>query len=379
MAWLDAVSPAITVDQSANCMALATDAVAYRNDRIVIRSSASNGSVTATVNNALHALYSNDVNYVGGIERIAFPTPPGNSAHRAGAVGHAATAGGAQVHDILGLARRLRNEQHIVGSPDYAMPNEGPYTHYWPYGPPEKAATLTPPRTNLTPVGAPVGSGLPIGSGVKVEVYDTGLAASTAAELPSTTKLSSADNDLVDLVNNGPKMVDFPSNGHGKAIAGVITTVAPGATIQEVRINDRSGLATDVSAACAIASSLRTLSRADYPDLIINAFGTATCDLNPTVPGDMLLPLGMEAVVEVIDKFDPSSSDGMLIVVVRRQHGDHPAALPGGVSLGAQRRRARRHRRQRPQPVVERLEDRPGRGVLRTPAPGSMCTASAST
>src|SRR4029078_4452641 len=56
MAWLDAVDPAITVDQSTNCMAGATDAVAYRNDRIVLRTSASNATAAGVVTAQLNPL-----------------------------------------------------------------------------------------------------------------------------------------------------------------------------------------------------------------------------------------------------------------------------------------------------------------------------------
>lgn len=341
MAWLDAVSPAITIDQSNNCMAGATDAVAYRNDRIVIRSSASNNSVTTTVNNALHVLYVTNVDYVDAIERITFPTPP-NSAP----IVHVLSItlkprnNGTQQHDILGLARRLR-ELHWSASPDYAVSSSSHNSFYQPHGAPRWVAAPTPPRNNLTPANAPVGGGLPIGSGVKIEVYDTGLAPTTPAELPTTTKLSSSDNELVNRVlnDNDPLMVDYPHAGHGKAIAGVITTIAPGATIQEARINDRDGLATDVSAARRIASSLQTLSRANYPDIMINAFATAVCDRNPLVPGAVLQPIGLEAVVEVVDKFDPYQPDGMLIVAsagnMASTRPHYPAAFPTVLSVGA--------------------------------------------
>ena len=69
-------SPAVTIDQSTGCMAGATDAVAYRNDRIVLRTTATNPAVTATVNTTLNGMYGGNLNYVGPIERITFPTPP---------------------------------------------------------------------------------------------------------------------------------------------------------------------------------------------------------------------------------------------------------------------------------------------------------------
>ena len=146
-------------------------------------------------------------------------------------------------HDILGLARHLRNDSGKIASPDYAFSYYGPYIHYFPYGYPTKISALTPPRTNLT------SAGLKIGTGVKIHVDDTGLFAADPVNLPTTTQLTADDNDLVNRVNNGPLMIDFPAGGHGEEIDGVLTTVAPGSSIADVRINDRAGLATDVSAA----------------------------------------------------------------------------------------------------------------------------------
>jgi hypothetical protein len=336
MAWLDAVDPAITVDQSANCMAGATDAVAYRNDRIVLRTGANDVSVRNTVNFKLNQMYGGATfNYVGPIERITFPnTPPANTpVVPVLSVTLVPRTGGAP-HDILGLARRLRSESGQIAGPDYAYTPSGPYGHYWPMGYPQKISTLTPPRTNLIPLTAN-----PIGTGTKVEIYDTGLAPTTVNELPTTTKLASTDNELLDVVNNGALMVDYPHASHGKAIAGVITTIAPGTTIQEVRINDRSGLLTDVSAARGMASSLRTLARLDYPDVIVNSFSSAVCDVNPMAPGAVLRPIGLEAVVEVVDKFDPYQPDGMLIVAsagnMASTRPHFPAAFETVIGVGA--------------------------------------------
>lgn len=346
MAFLHDVSPAITVDHSTNCMpgatvgaTVSTDAVAYRNDRIVVRTSASNGSVQTTINNTLHTMYTTGIDYAGPVERITFPTPPsGPAIVPVLSVTLLPRSGGLQ-HDILGLARHLRNDSAKIASPDYGMKFFGPYTHYFPYGYPQNTTALTTPRNNLTPNGAPVGAGLKIGTGVKVGVFDTGLFTADPINLPTTTQLSAADNDLVNLVNNGPKMVDFAPAGHGQGISGVLTTIVPGSTIQNVRINDRSGLATDVSAARAIASALRTLTIGNYPNLLINAFGTAACELNPAAAGTVLQPVGMEAIVEAIDRFDPSKPGGMLVVASAGNEAttrpNYPAAFPSVLSVGA--------------------------------------------
>ncbi len=343
MSWLDDVSPAITIDRSTNCMpgttptaTQSTDAVAYRNDRIVIRSGASKTTVAGIVNAKLNQMYSTvGVSYVGPIEQILFPTPPGGAAITPVlSVTLLPRPGGAH-HQIVTLARRLRSESGQVSSPDYAYTPSGPYSYYWPYGYPQKTSDLTTPRSNYVP-----GTLNKIGTTVKVEVYDTGLAALNPIDLPTTTKLSSTDDERPNIVNNGPKMVDYPHAYHGTAIAGVLTTIAPGMTIQEVRVNDRSGLLTDVSAARGMASSLRTLALADYPDVIVNAFGSPACNVDPNVVGGAdLRPIGLEAVVEVVDKFDPKLAQGMVIVAsagnVASTRPHYPAAFESVASVGA--------------------------------------------
>jgi Subtilase family len=339
MAWLDDVSPAIKIDQTNNCMAGATDAVAYRNDRIVVRTSALNPSVKTTVNFTLNGMYGGTHDYVGPIERITFPIPPaGPPIVDVVSVTLKPRPSGAP-HDILGLARHLRNDSGKIASPDYANTYDGPYIHYFPKGYPKKIPSLTPPRTNVTPNGAPGGAGLKIGTGVRIHVDDTGLFALDPVNLPTATQLTSDDNDLVNRVNNGPSMIDFPGGGHGQGITGVVTTIAPGSAIVDVRINDRDGLATDVSAARAIANSLRSLTIPNFPNLLVNSWGSAVCDLNPPVPGAILQPVGMEAIVETVDRFDPFKTGGMLIVAsagneaTTRPH--YPAAFPSVLSVGA--------------------------------------------
>ena len=63
MAWLDDVSTAVKVDQTVDCMNLATDAVAYRNDRIVLRTGALDKDIKKTVNFTLNDLDVNNVNF----------------------------------------------------------------------------------------------------------------------------------------------------------------------------------------------------------------------------------------------------------------------------------------------------------------------------
>jgi len=169
-------------------------------------------------------------------------------------------------------------------------------------------------------------------------VYDTGLVnANGGPAVTNVTKLDPNDNEIVDA--NGDLMADAPVNGHGRAIAGVLNVIAPGATIQEVRVSDRTGVATDVTATREMAASLRSLNRPNWPQLIVNSFGTPGCDVNPAIPGDELVPVGLEAVAEVADRFDPIQAKGLLIVAsagniaTTRRH--YPAAFPTVVGVGA--------------------------------------------
>ena len=158
----------------------------------------------------------------------------------------------------------------------------------------------------------------------------------------------------------------------------MLTTVAPGSTIVDVRINDRAGLATDVSAARAIASSLRSLTIPNYPNLLVNAFGSAVCDVEPAGAGRRA----------AAGRHGSSRRGGRQVRSVqarrhvdrrlRRQRGQHSAALPRRLPVGAQRRRPRRHQGRRRQPVVEPVQDRTGRGVLEPRLDGRRLCDSAS-
>ena len=150
-------SPAIKIDQSTNCMAGATDAVAYRNDRIVLRTGATNPSVKNTVNNKLHQMYGGGPSTTSGRSSGSrSPLPPVGHTDRPRVVGHAAAhdPSGAP-HDILGLARRLRNESGKIASPDYALTVDGPYTHYFPHGYPKKIVDAHPTADQPDPEWRP--------------------------------------------------------------------------------------------------------------------------------------------------------------------------------------------------------------------------------
>ncbi len=330
--WVDEVDPATVVDQSTDCMAGATDAAFYRGDRIVLRSGISDADARTAVNTALHWVYGGpSVSWATTVERITFPQPPsGPGIKPVLSVSLSPRSDGAP-HDVVALARRLWHEPGLEAGPDYVLTPSTPYTAFWPKGYPKPISTLTPPRTNITP------SGLPVGTGTLVRVYDVGIAPRLPGVLPNVTPLASVDNELID--RNGDIVVDYPAAGHGVAIGGMFATMVPGAVVVEARISDRNGLATDVSAARRIADSLRNTPRQSWPSVAINAYGSVACDFDPTAPGRQLEPVGLKAVVEVTDRFDPIQPNGLLLVASAGNQDSsretYPAAFDSVLSVGA--------------------------------------------
>jgi subtilisin family serine protease len=155
--------------------------------------------------------------------------------------------------------------------------------------------------------------------------------------LPNVAPLASGDNEVIDA--DGDLIVNYPAAGHGLAIDGVIATLVPGAIVQEARISDRSGLATDVSAARRMADSLRNMSRGNWPSVVVNSFGTSACDFDLTAPGVQLEPVGLKTVVEVTDRFDPIQPDGFNIVASAGNEDTsretYPAAFESVIAVGA--------------------------------------------
>jgi hypothetical protein len=333
-AFVDDTFPEAVVDDSPECGGAGHEPVAYRHDRIVLRTTRTNAQAAALVTTALNALYGGGAaSWVSAVERISFPTPPaGPAIVPVLSVTLAPRPGGAE-HDVVRLARRLRNDPGMEASPDYVLSPAGPYSFFWPNGYPVPVAALTPPRANLTP------GGQPIGTGVKIEVYDTGLAPGVPGQLPQTTMYSSLDDEIVDRPNDADTRVDYPYAGHGRAIAGVIRTVAPGSAVEQVRISDRRGLATDASAASRTAATLRGLQQAAWPDVIVNAFGTGACVIDPVTGGGDLEPVGLRAVAEAIDRWDPHRPDGMVVVAsagnVASDRPHYPAAFDTVIGVGA--------------------------------------------
>ena len=126
-------------------------------------------------------------------------------------------------HEVVELARELRRDPtSIPSAPDYGLVTATPYSFFWPRGYPRPIDKLTPPRTNVTPDKMPAGTAgkLPVGTGVKMMVFDVGLADRAPGVLPNVTTLIPVDNELID--RNGDGLGDYPAIGHGLAIGGTI-------------------------------------------------------------------------------------------------------------------------------------------------------------
>lgn len=338
MAWLDAVSGAIAIDATAGCVSGSDpSSVGYRNDRVVVRTHTAAGTVAPQVDAILDGMYG-PADHIEHVETITFRSPPAQpDIAPVLSVDLVPRVGG---YDVLTVSRQMRTLHGEATSPDYAMTPSTPYTHYFPNGAPEPYAGQLVTRQIQTPPGAPF-PGQDIGTGVTAFVFDTGLAPKLPGELPNVTRFQSVDDERPNADTSGePKLVDYPAGGHGKAIGGVITTIAEGTTVREVRVNNRDGLLTDVDAARRISQTFWAINNLNaLPDLLVMSFGTAVCDVTAGNGSAFLEPLGTQAVVEMVEQFDPVKPRGMLIVASagntasRRPH--YPAAFEPVLSVGA--------------------------------------------
>jgi subtilisin family serine protease len=71
----------------------------------------------------------------------------------------------------------------------------------------------------------------------------------------------------------------------------------------------------------------------------INAYGSVACDYDVNSPGRQLEPVGLKAVVEVSDRFDPIQPDGLLLVASAGNQDSsretYPAAFDSVLGVGA--------------------------------------------
>ena len=337
MAWLDDVSGAMKIDATSTCASGTPTSVAYRNDRVVVRT----WTDTVTIGNQVDAIFDTMYGagaYISSVETIHYKAPPGQpDTAPLLSVNLVPRASG---YDVVQASRLMRSLHGETTSPDYALTPSAPYSHYFPNGAPEPYAGALVQRANLTPIGAPIPN-VTVGTGVKVFVYDTGLAAKAVNELPNVTVFQSIDDDRPNADKSGdPKLVDQPAAGHGKAISGVISTIAPGATIKVVRVNSRSGLLTDVDAARRIAETFASITQVNnLPDLLVMSFGTTVCDITAGNGAAYLEPLGTQGVAEMVDRFDPVKPRGMLIVAsagnMASSRPHYPAAFDSVFGIGA--------------------------------------------
>jgi Subtilase family len=305
------------------CMTNNPEEVAYRTDRVVLRTwltpqAARNEVVAAlqTINPAAQVT----------VEPLVNPPLPGPITPVL--VASLTTPSGGPV-PIVRLARKLRHEHELPASPDYLLaPSSGP-SGMWPNGYPKPIKDLTPPR-QASP-GAPS-----IGSGIEIMLYDTGLAPLTQSSPPANvSQLTSGDVETLDATVPPDQIVDLYYGGHTVAIAGVIATIAPGAAVVAARITEADGIATDVSAARRMANTLRDANqRHDWPDLIVNAFGSPACDEGALNPNADMAPLGLEMVTDAVERHD----EALVVASAGNKASSrrfYPAAFDSVLSIGA--------------------------------------------
>lgn len=303
------------------CMGSAPEPLAYTTDRVVIRSSAPEADIRRAVRRAL-----TDVGTpgpVGPIETILLPPLPGEITITPILSVTVRSAPGEPV-PIVALARQLRDRFGLEASPDYFLsPSEGP-VGMWPNGFPRPAPALTAPRAAST------------GSGITIAVYDTGLAKPQQSNHPANvSRLTPGDLETLDADVPPDGLVDLFFGGHEVAIAGTLQVMSPGAAVEAVKITEPNGVATDVSAARRMASTLRNAARTgQWPDIAVAAFGTQVCDVDPATPGVGMEPLGLQAVAEAIDRHDQS----LLVASAGNRATSrpfYPAAFDSVLAVGA--------------------------------------------
>lgn len=267
--------------------------LAYRTDGIMLRTTHDATAVRNVVADALAGTQSGEQAMsaqIGTPEIIQFP---GEGVTPVVHVPLQATAG--EPVPVVDLARRL-HRRHVTASPNYLLRPTG-NVGMWPNGHPTPTEESTPVRTPAT-----------VGAGATVLVYDTGVPpADEGTIVPALTQLTAGDVEVVDA--EAPfGVVDRYFAGHTLAIAGVLHALAPGAVIKAARITGPDGLPTDLTAARRTAATLRTAERLDaWPEVIVDAFGSPACDLEPGVTGTTeLVPVGLEAAVEAAAVRDES-------------------------------------------------------------------------
>jgi hypothetical protein len=322
----DCIGPgaAVPVDPRARAAAGGTHAraaargpatpVAYRIDRIAVREDLPVAVIRAEVRAALDDVGAAAADITGD-ERIAFESADLKPVTY---IFFEATDPPVRIVD---LARRLR-QADVTASPVYLFPPDSGPSETWPFGNPEATTEVPPTRA------------AGIGAGITVAVYDLGLPPAARSNWPpNVSRLTPDDVDTLD-VRKPYGVVDAEWAGHTLPIADTLATVAPGVTVEAVRMTEPNAVPTDQSAARRMAETLSGAG-VNWPDMIINAFGSPACDIDPDDPtaGEMV-PLGLELVAEAIEQ----RSGALLLASAGNRTSErphYPAAFPGVVSVGA--------------------------------------------
>lgn len=234
---------------------------------------------------------------------------------------------GAGPYDVVDLARWLVTSLGVPAAPDYALRFQG-HDFHMPNG--------IPVATDAVPVvrGPFGGVGPALGDGVRIAVFDTGLA--DPGRVPNATALRAGDVEIPDVDGDG--LADNGVVGHGVSISSVIASLVPGATIVNARVAIE-GLGTDFTSAKRIVRVIDTLPPGSRPHLIGASFATMACDRDPDVPGDELMPVSLRGASDWVAQLSPFQPGEMAIVASAGNHGTerraYPAAFEPVISVGA--------------------------------------------
>ena len=335
--WFDEVDPAMVVDKSADCMAGAPDTVFYRGDRIVMRptTTMTDAAVRTAVNTALNGIYgtSTATTWATTVERISSRCR--YRVRRSGRCSRCRSSRGPmgrRIH-VVELARALRHEPGIESAPDYGLSTATPYSFFWPKGYPTTDHDLTPAAPNVTLAG------LPIGTGIKVEVYDVGLAPRAPGVSAERRTLPRLDNEVID----AEQRPDSRLSGRRATVwrfDGVIGNTRAGRTRRGgTRLGPQQSRHRRVGRA-PHGDSLRNLSRLQWPSVIVNSFGSYGLRLqHQRSRVSQLEPVGLSAVVEVDGSVRPGPARRVLIVASAGNEDTsretYPAAFDSVLAVGA--------------------------------------------
>jgi hypothetical protein len=261
----------------------------YSTREIVIRANLTKDEAAA----AVEAAIGSGPGEVDTVESIPLPTVPG-PAERAAAeplepllVVHLLPLEGEP--RVVQVARRLRDDG-IKGSPNYLMApqRDGP-VGVLPNGYPVNTDIVTPPREDT------------LGDGTNAFVMDVGIPPAKWANRPDNVEQLElgADKEILDTL--APKgKVDRYHAGHTVVISHEIDTLAPAARVQAVKVTGARRVITDVSATKEMSDALRTAD--DAPEVIIASFGSPACNVSSDPADGELVPLGLQAIIEVVHR-----------------------------------------------------------------------------